>query len=429
MTGSDSKMIKRFYTRHRGTVHAFFWRNLQTFGRRLYSLIIFFYAAKVLEPSDFGTLNYFLAIVGLLVIFCDFGFSVSASKFVAEYKATDPERLPKTFASVAVLILAIAATISIVLIGAGRYLFGENLKYVALLLPFLFLAPLTAVLDGLYRGTQEFRRLSVISICAMCVSLAIAFPLIKRYTLAGTILAINSLYLFLTFGMLLFRTDTRFSVDWKIMKEISHYALYIGLAGLAYFMYTRVDILILKQFGYVTEIGYYAIVNAIFGVILIPSTMLGQVIAPRTSSRSALGEFNRIERKFTRSIIPSLVISIPLSILLFFLIPPVLKILLPRYYTPNFIQIFGIMMMLLPFKLWSVFTVNGFITPGGFAKVVTVATFIGGALNIIFDYLLIWRIGFIGVFVTTLVVHSMTIIVVNSLFYMKLKKLAAGVDS
>ncbi|MBD3426747.1 MAG: oligosaccharide flippase family protein [Candidatus Omnitrophica bacterium] len=422
-------MIKRFFIKHRGTVRDFFWRNIQTFGKKFYFLLVFFYSAKILEPADFGTLNYFLAIVGLLVVFCDFGFSVSASKYVAEYKATDPDRLRKTFTSVSVVILAIASLISIALISIGGYLFGDNLKYALLLIPFLFLAPLTAILDGLYRGTRRFRQLSIINIIAICTSMAIALPLIKTYALVGTILSINSLYIFLTLGMTFFSKNISFSVDRNITKEVSRYAVYIGLASLAYYMYTRVDILILKQFGYVTEIGYYAIVNSLFGIILIPSTMLGQVIAPRTSTKSALGEFVDIKRKFTRSIIPSLTISLPLSILLFFLLPAAIKMVLPKYYTPNFIRIFGIMMILLPFKLWSVFTVNGFITPGGFAKIITVATFIGGILNILFDYLLIWLMGFIGVFITTLVVHSLTIVVVNTLFFLKIRKLAASVDS
>ena len=86
---------------------------------------------------------------------------------------------------------------------------------------------------------------------------------------------------------------------------------------------------------------------------------------------------------------------------------------------PTLLLIFKILMLLLPFKIWGVVFVHGFATPSGFARIVTTWTFIGGVLNIILDYVSIRFLGFIGVFLVTLVVHSFTIVITNLIFYRK----------
>jgi O-antigen/teichoic acid export membrane protein len=67
--------------------------------------------------------------------------------------------------------------------------------------------------------------------------------------------------------------------------------------------------------------------------------------------------------------------------------------------------------------MWGSFATNGFVMPSGHVAIISSATALGGALNIVFDILLIEMFGFTGVFITTLVVHSFSIAITNVLFY------------
>ena len=86
-------MIKALYKNHRETILNVFWRGLQLAVKDGVSFVIFILAAKLLNPYDFGVYNYVLAVIFFLILFGDFGISVAASKYVAEYQATDPEKL------------------------------------------------------------------------------------------------------------------------------------------------------------------------------------------------------------------------------------------------------------------------------------------------------------------------------------------------
>jgi len=78
--------------------------------------------------------------------------------------------------------------------------------------------------------------------------------------------------------------------------------------------------------------------------------------------------------------------------------------------------IMSILLVLLPFKVFGTCLNHGFIVPAGYAKIMAVATGIGGILNVIFDYICIDRFGYIGVFWVTLVIHSLSITTVTGYF-------------
>jgi O-antigen/teichoic acid export membrane protein len=264
------------YNKHRETIHNFFWRSLQIFSKHGVAFLIFFIAAKLLRPEDFGLLNYLRAVVALLIIFCDFGLSQAVSKFAAEYQTLQSEKLNRLLFSVLTLIVAIATLISIVIISIGGRIFKENYRYIVLLLPYLFLMPLTSVIDGLYRGLKQFKKLALISSIVGAFSLFICYVLINRFYLVGAILAQNTMPLLLVLSLYAFQKKFRFEFDKSVLGDVFKYALVLGIGVLAYFFYTRVDILILKQFGFLVEIGYYGIVNNIFLMLFVPFAILGQ---------------------------------------------------------------------------------------------------------------------------------------------------------
>lgn len=409
------------FPKQKETINNFLWRSLQVFSKSGVTFLIFFISAKVLKPVEFGLLGYLMAVVGLLTIFCDFGLSIAVSKFVAEYKARQSEKLSRILFSASTIAITASALITVVVVVFGNRIFKDNYRYILYFLPYLFFMPLTSIVDGVYRGLKQFRRLALVSSVIGIFSLAISFILIKHFFLVGAIFSQNILYFLLAVFLYTFQKKLRFRFDKILSVEVVKYALVLGISGVAYFLYSRVDILILKQFGFVVEIGYYEIINRIFQLLLIPFVILGQVIAPNITEYITTGGITKIKDQLKGYAIRCIIAGLTLSILLYFGVPIFLEKLLPEYYTLNFLLIMNILLILLPFKIWGTILIHGFIIPSGFAKIVATITLIGGILNVLSDYIFISLFGFIGVFYTTLAIHSINILAITVYFCPKVR--------
>ncbi len=418
-------MIQKTYTRHKETVHNFFWHSLQLTGKQGVVFVIFFIAAKFLTPEKFGIFNYMMAVIGLLMLLCDFGLSLGISKFVTEHKARQSEKLNTILFSVSIVVIIISALISAIVVLFGSRIFGDNYKYVLYLLPYLFLMPLTGIAEGIYKGLKEFKKLSLITCIVGIFSLVVSVFLISRFYLIGAILAQNVLYLLLTVFLYTFQKTFKLRFDKAVLVQIVKYTAVLGISGVAYFLYSKVDILILKQFGFVVEIGYYEIVNKVFLLLFVPFAILGQVIAPNTTKYITVKDFTEIKNKLKKYAILCFSAGAALGILLYFAIPTLLKSFLPAYYSAAFLTIMTIMLVLLPFKVWGACSSQGFIIPAGLAKITAITTAIGGILNVILDYVFINLIGFVGVFWVTLVIHSTNICVSSLYLWWKINLLEA----
>jgi len=415
-------MFEKLYKTHRQTGRDFLWRSVQIVGKQGTACLIFFIAARFLSPESFGDFGYLMAVVGLLAVICDFGFSTAVSRYVAEYKFKQSEKLNKILFSISIVSIGISAFISAVVALLGGRVFKENYRYILCLLPYLFLMPLTSIADGMYRGLKQFRKLALISIIVGVFSLAASFILVSRYLLVGAILSQIILYFLTAAALFAFQRNFTIRFDKGIVTEVARYALVLGLAGVAYFLYTRVDILIMKQFGYVVEIGHYEIVNKIFQMLIIPFAILGQVIAPNTVKYATANDFGEIRDKLKKYAVFSLVIGVVLSVCLHFGIPPALRIVLPQHHTPQFLLIMNILLVLLPFKVFGTCLNHGFLVPAGYAKITAVATAAGGVMNVVLDYVFIYLFGYIGVFWATLVVHSLSITAVTACFLYAIRR-------
>ena len=406
-------------------LYNFSWRALQLGARQGAAFLIFFIAAYYVAPEELGMFVYVLAVMQLIIIFCDFGFSSSATRYVAEHSAKGSGDAGTILYSVSAVVAGISVVVSLVIILAGRDLL-ENYILFLYFLPFLLLSPLSSVAGGVYTGLKKFRKLSIIGVVAAGVSVPLSFFLITLFGIPGAIASHNLLFFLLTVGLFVLLREAKFGIDFSIARKIVKYGVLIGLANVAYFLYTNVDIIILKHFNYVTEIAYYEIVNKIFRVLFIPAAILGQVIAPDITRSITRGQERKVYRTIYTILPKFLAVGIALSIVLYFVFPQILTLYFPEYYTDAFQLIFTILLIVLPFKLWGVFLTVGFITPGGFVKIVTITTFIGGILNVILDIVLITWLGFIGVFLATLIVHSLSIISVTVWFGVRLKQRIHG---
>ena len=411
------------YNKHKETVQNFSWRSLQMFSRYGVTAIIFFAAAKLLSPEDFGLLNYLRTMFFLLMIFCDFGVSFAISKFVTEYKVKQSERLNSITFTIVVFSLSIAALISAAVIIFGNAIFKENYRYILCFLPSLFLLPLTNIFDGVYRGLKDFKKLAFISSIVGLVSIGISIFLINSYLLIGAIWSMNIMYLLLFLSLCCFQKSFSFHFDRSVLVEVIKYAMILGIGAVTGYLYTRASILILGQFGYVVEVGYYGLIDGVFQLLFLPYGMLGQVIAPNTTSHIATGNIAEVKNKVKKYAAVCAITGVVLSIILYFGLPVIIKTFFPKYNTSSFILIMNILILLVPFSVWTALFNQGFVVPAGLARMCVIISLIGGVLNVILDYIFIGLFGFVAIFWIMVGLISAITLITTVYFYIKINAL------
>jgi len=415
-------MIKTIFNDHRETIVNVFWRGLQLVVKDGVSFVIFILAAKLLHPYEFGVYNYVLAVIFFLILFGDFGISVAASKYVAEYQATDPEKLKYVLFNSGLVILALTILVTAGTLLLGPHFLQDKYLYVLYILPLIFLAPMTSLYDGIYRGLKRFKQLALLSTGVSVLSLGFIYFLIRQYGLTGAILSQNLYYLFLFLTLAFCYRDFIFKLNREILKSVGFYALMIGIIHVSAFLYTRVDILVLGYFDLIVEIGYYEIVNKVLMLMQLPFLIYAQVQAPNMVASYCREGSPVILRKLTSYIKYATAISLLLAVLLGLAMPWVLRSFLTEYYLPGVIWILYIFLFLFIFQNVSNLVGNTFIISTGHARINMINIIIFGILNLLLDILFVHYYGYMGIAYAKLLVVMLGSLSLIILYRHALKK-------
>jgi O-antigen/teichoic acid export membrane protein len=391
------RIAERFSYLHSETIAHFIWRTLQLISKEGVSVIIFFVAAKLLDPYTFGIYNYVLAVVLFLSVLGDFGISISASKYIAEFEATAPERAELVFANAGVMIIALTCIIVLITLFLGEPVLKENYVYILYALPLVFLIPATSLYDGIYRGLRQFPALAKISLIAGLLALVLVYPLVQVYGISGALLAQNLYYGILLLGLAWAYRDFRLRIVKNVLWQIASYAGVIGIIYVSFFLYTRVDILVLGAFGHIVQINYYEIANKFIMIITFPFLAFAQIQAPRivacyyTKSREAvLCTFRQYLRY---AFFTACLLSVGMAIV----IPFILRWFLADYNTIAVLVISYLFLVIYLFDVVANFIGNSFIISTGHAKINMVNLVLFGIANVVFDILFVYFFGFMGI--------------------------------
>ncbi len=406
---------------HNYVIHGknFFWRTLQTISKLGLDFLIFYFAANLMTPTEFGQYGYLLALISVFMIFSEFGLSTSVSKYVAEYNVINKEKIYSVIFSTILIFSLLSGIVSVILLIFKNYLLKENHIYIGFIILLLFLMGGANIFDGIYRGLRKFKKLTLISIFSELMIIPGVYFFIFLYNIEGALLIQIIYYLVYFVLLIIFTEKKKISFDKSISVKILSYAIIIGFASLGYFLYTNVDILILEMSGYITEIGTYRIIIQILNYLLIPFIIIGQVIAPYITHLMTEKNFSKI-KKYSSNTFYFFFLGIGISILSIFFVPFFMQIVFPTYFDEIFKNLWNVLLILIPFKIAGVILVNGIIIPIGYGRITTILTLIGGLSNLILDIIFIEWFGFIGIFYATALVHTFTIIFSYVIFFIML---------
>lgn len=414
-------MIKSTYHNHRETIHNFFWRSLQIFGKQGITFLIFILCAKMLTPYDFGIYNYALAIIFFLIIFGDFGISTATSKYVAEYNATDKNKLKLVLFNSGIIILGLTIIITILTLIIGPWYLKDKYIYVLYLLPLIFLAPMTSLYDGIYRGLKRFKQLAIISIIIGLFSLSFVYILIKTYGIIGALIAQNIFYFILFIGLAFGYREFKIKWNKEVMKEVGRYSFIYGLAIIGNYLFIRFGILILGYYNYIEQIATYELLNKIFLIFVLPFTILGQVVAPNFTELSANKKYKIIYKKSLMYTIIFFIIGIFLGIIFYIITPIFIKYLFNTYYNEIFSNIFPFIIIIFVTNIWAATFDAGILVPIGYANIMAKFYIILGLFGSILSLILIQYFGYIGVIYSFTISSILMVVGLRIIFLLKIK--------
>jgi len=417
-------LIKKHYNSHKETIHNFVWRSLQTFGQGSITFLIFILCAKLLTPYDFGIYSYVLAMVFFLIMFGDFGISTATSKYVAEYNLTDKNKLKSILFNSAVIILGLTVLIAILTLIFGPGYLKEKYIYLLWILPLIFLVPMTALYDGVYRGLKKFRQLAIISIAVGLLSMSFVYILIKNYGLMGALISQNLFYMVLVAALASGYRDYNLTWNRGVMKEITRYSVLIGISTLGYFLFSRVGIIILGHYNYIEQIASYELLNKIFMIALLPFQILGMIIAPNFTQDSVRKEHKKIFHKFKRYFVIFLIIAAVFTIISYIFLPLIISLFFNKYYNSTLFVMLLPVILIYALQVYCATINTGIVVSTGDAGLFSYPNLIAGVLNIILSLALLKYFGFMGVIYSILTLTFVMIVVLHSIYYLKLRRLA-----
>jgi len=413
-------MIYKIYIKHQETFHNFFWRSLQIFGKQGVTFLIFIICAKLLTPYDFGIYNYILDIVFFLIMFGDFGISTATSKYVAEFNVANKEKLKSILFSSGALILVLSVVVTILTLIAGPWYLKDKYIYVLYLLPLVFLAPITSLYDGIYRGLKKFKQLAIISSSVGLLSLSFIYFLIKNYGLTGALISQNIFY-FLLFLALAFRyKEFDIRIKKEVIKEIGKYSLIVGLGSLGLYLYTRVDLIFLGAFGFIEEVGLYEFINRFISIIMILPLIFATVIAPNITKLHITQNYFKLRQLFRKILIISSLFGILVVIVFIFIGPLISSFFFVGDDLSNLRKMLYILLPVLATQSLTSITPVAFAVSTGNADISTKVLIFFGILNCFLNYIFIIKFGYIGILYSTLICKISADFIFTYLLYKRL---------
>ncbi len=417
--------MHQLIVKHKNTIVDLYWRSIQIFSKQFSAFVIFIFAVKHLNIYDFGVYSYLFAIVYLLIVFSDFGISTSISKIVAEKNPNEDNKLDseRVFLNGLFVVGLISTLIFILFLFFGRTLFAADYLYLAIVLPLIFLIPSTSLYDGYLRGLKKFKESSKIVVSSSIISIIFSYILVTNYNLIGALFSQTLSYFILFFIYLLKNKLTRFNINKKIIKKIVGYSLIIGIANLGLFFFSKINIILLKNFNLIEEISAYELSQKLINIVYLPLLVFSQIISPRITTFFYSKNISLVLKKFKKYFTYVLLISVLISLFFISLSDSIIYMFFKEYLDTKAIFVLKLSFVFFPINSLSYLTANSFSIYTGHAYLNTKYLLFFGLLNLLISYFVLKHSTFDLFFVVFLVIQSTSNVLFILEYFYKLKKL------
>jgi O-antigen/teichoic acid export membrane protein len=308
-----------------------FWSVVGTVLSRGTGLVATIVVARILGRTVFGELGIVQSTVGMFQALAGFGLGLTATKYVAEYAATDPrrtERLLGLSRLMATITGLIATGILAVLAGplAERVLhaphLAELLRWSSVM---LLLGALNAEQLGALAGFEAFRTLAVVNLLAGVATFPLAIGGAALWGLRGALMgmiasmAVNWFLNHWALRRQMRKAGIRANLrgcgrEWRVLLGFS---LPTVLAGLMFGAVTwACQAILVRQNGGFASLGIYNVIMQIKAIPTLILTALLYPLLPVLSERFARGDKKGYGLALWKAYSVSLLVMAPFALLL-----------------------------------------------------------------------------------------------------------------
>jgi O-antigen/teichoic acid export membrane protein len=287
--------------------------------------------ARFLGKTAYGEYGIIQNTIGMFGIFAGLGLGLMATKYVAQYKYTDPEKAGRVLGLSSMVAVGSGLLMALLLFILAPYLAAatlaaphltQSLRVGTLL---LFLGAVTGAQTGALYGFEAFRKISIINVVVAVLCIPVTLLGVWRWHLTGALWA-GVIVLLAQWGInhWVMRSECRnhglspnMAGVWAELPILWHFALPATLANIMIAPVTwAVSALLVNQPNGYAEMGIFNAANQWRTVLIFIPTLIGQIITPIMSERLGVGSNATARSMLRTSIIVSAIAVIPAALLL-----------------------------------------------------------------------------------------------------------------
>ncbi len=272
-----------------------FWSVIGAFISRGLTLLGMILVARVLGARGFGELGVVQTTVGMLLVFAAFGMGLTATKYIAQFRISNPEKVGRIIALANVVAVGSGAIMTTALVMLAPWLATNILAapQLAHILQIgsvlLLLSTWTGVQTGCLVGFEAFKKMAQVNLYVGLISIPILLAGAYWGGLQGAVLGlVAGMGISGLLNHIALRGEVlnagisvqwgNFIQEWRVLPEFSFPTVLAG-AVVAPMTWVCSVILVNQPNGYI-EMGIFNAANQWYAAILFLPTYLGAIVLP-----------------------------------------------------------------------------------------------------------------------------------------------------
>ena len=407
----DQNYLKRFVS---GTFFVFLFG---IFGALL-SYLLRFTLTRNLTPLEYGLFYSCLSLIGLFVLFKDFGLLGSLVYYISKFKAEKKFKELKSSIFIVLFIQLIPSSIITIIIFFFADFFVLNYLHLSnnfligvAILKFLAIAYFIQVFFGV--ATSIFKGFQKIKILALTDFLRLFFWFIFTYlfillnfsALAPAIgFLVSYIFVILIFSPFALKLvpKVKFKFSKRLTKKLLLYGFPIMLSSAAGLIIGYTDTILITIFRSLSEVGIYQTAQPTARLLWFFSGALATVLFPLATELKAKRD-KRLEKGVSLIYKYVWIVLIPFALMAFAFSKEILNLFFGSFYAQGslVLKILAIGAIFYSVAQINGVTINGLGKPKNFTKII----YLGAGMNLIGNLALIPIIGIIGAAISTLLTY------------------------
>lgn len=310
-------------------VHGTFWSLVGTILARGFSVAGSIVVARHLGKVSFGELGIIQSTILNLIIFVSYALGMTATKHIAEFRVSDPERAGRILALSGVTAIGAGVLLAGGLYGAADLIAGKFLAapHLAGLLRiggfYLFLSALNGAQTGALSGFEAFKAIARVNLVTGLATFACMVTGVMLNGLYGAV-----------WGLVASTGVSWMMAHWELRREAAKCGVPMTLQGIGREVGVLMSFsvpaifasvlngpvnwicsaMLVNQPGGYAQMGTFNATNQWFALVLFLPGLLGQVVLPMLSESVGAGDEQRSNRIIKLSMVAIAATAIPLVV-------------------------------------------------------------------------------------------------------------------